>query len=79
MNSMQAVRAGAGDVLNRVDTENNRLLDQQLSSRTERALAEDLDMAKAISEFQLRQSGYEAALRSYSMVQKISLFQYISG
>jgi flagellar hook-associated protein 3 FlgL len=79
MNSMQAVRAASGDVLNRVDTENNRLMDQQLSARTERALAEDLDIAKAISEFQQRQSGYEAALRSYSMVQKLSLFQYISG
>jgi flagellar hook-associated protein 3 FlgL len=34
---------------------------------------------QAISEFQAQQSGYDAALKTYSMVQRMSLFQYLSG
>ena len=79
MGSLQAVRSAAGEVLNRVETETSRLSDQKLSARSERSLAEDLDIAKAISEFQLKQSGYDAALKSYSMVQRLSLFQYINS
>ena len=29
--------------------------------------------------FQNRQSGYDAALKSYAMVQRLSLFQYVNG
>jgi flagellar hook-associated protein 3 FlgL len=36
-------------------------------------------MVEGISKFQNQQSGYEAALKSYAMVQKLSLFQYING
>jgi flagellar hook-associated protein 3 FlgL len=36
-------------------------------------------MVQAISSFQAKQSGYDAALKSYSMVQRLSLFQYLSG
>jgi flagellar hook-associated protein 3 FlgL len=36
-------------------------------------------MVQAIAECQNRQTGYEAALKSYSMVQKMSLFQYLGG
>jgi flagellar hook-associated protein 3 FlgL len=79
MSKIQAVRSAAGEVLNRVETETSRLTDQKLAARTERSLAEDLDIAKAISEFQLKQSGYDAALKSYSMVQRLSLFQYINS
>ena len=45
----------------------------------ERSAAEDLDMVQAISEFQNQQSGYDAALKTYAMVQRLSLFNYISG
>jgi flagellar hook-associated protein 3 FlgL len=34
-------------------------------------------MMAAVSEFQNRQSGYDAALKTYSMVQRLSLFEYI--
>ncbi len=36
-------------------------------------------MIAAISEFENRQTGYDAALKSYSMVQRMSLFQYINA
>jgi flagellar hook-associated protein 3 FlgL len=36
-------------------------------------------MVHAISDFQSRQTGYDAALKSYAMVQHLSLFQYVNG
>ena len=50
-----------------------------LAAQTERSNAEDLDMVQAVSDFQNKQSGYDAALKSYSLVQKLSLFQYLSA
>ena len=35
-------------------------------------------MLQAISDFQNRQTGYDAALKTYSIVQKMSLFDHIS-
>ncbi len=51
----------------------------RLAAQTERSTAEDLDMVQAISEFQNRQTGYDAALKAYSLVQRMSLFNYIGG
>lgn len=48
-------------------------------AETERSTAEDLDMVQAISDFQNRQTGYDAALKAYSLVQRMSLFNYIGG
>ena len=39
--------------------------------------AEDLDMVQAVSRFQNEQTSYQAALQSYAMVQRMSLFDYI--
>ena len=36
-------------------------------------------MTEAISKFQSRQTGYDAALKSYSMVQRLSLFDYLNA
>ncbi len=79
MGTMQAARSMAGAVLNRIDSETDRLASQKLTSQTERSKAEDLDMVEAISSFQNKQSGYDAALKSYSMVQRLSLFQYLGS
>lgn len=79
MSTLQAARAAIGAVLNRIDSETDRLLDQKLASQSERSNAEDVDMVHAISEFQTKQSGYDAALKSYAMVQRLSLFQYVNG
>jgi flagellar hook-associated protein 3 FlgL len=77
--NLQAARAAAGAVLNRIDSETDRLDAQKLASTSERSNAEDVDMVHAISDFQNRQSGYDAALKSYAMVQRLSLFQYVNG
>jgi flagellar hook-associated protein 3 FlgL len=78
LSRLVAARAQAGDTLNRIDHTGERLSAQKLQARSERSNAEDLDMAGAISEFQSRQSGYDAALKSYSMVQRLSLFNYVN-
>ena len=36
-------------------------------------------MVKAISDFQNQQTGYDAALKTYSTVQRLSLFEYLNG
>lgn len=79
MGNLQASRAAAGQVLNRIDSETSRLDTQKLASTSERSNAEDVDMVHAISDFQNKQSGYDAALKSYAMVQRLSLFQYVNG
>jgi flagellar hook-associated protein 3 FlgL len=79
MGTAQAARATVGAVLNRIDAETSRIADQKLASQTEESDATDLDMVQAISSFQAKQSGYSAALQSYSMVQRLSLFQYLGN
>ena len=78
MGQMQTVRSQVGDTLNRIDSATGRLNDLRLASQTDRNNAEGLDMVKAISDFQNKQTGYDAALKSYSLVQKMSLFNYIT-
>ena len=78
MTRLQVARSDTGVTLNRIDAVNDRLDGQKLAGQTERSSAEDLDMVQAISAFQSKQSGYDAALKSYSMVQRLSLFQYLN-
>ena len=66
-------------MLNRLDSESDRLDAQKLAAKSERTNAEDVDMVHAISDLQTKQSGYDAALKSYAMVQRLSLFQYVNG
>ncbi len=75
---LQVARAQAGQALNRMDGTDARLADAKLQAQGERSQAEDLDMIEAISKFQARQVGYDAALKAYSSVQRLSLFQYIN-
>jgi flagellar hook-associated protein 3 FlgL len=72
-------RADAGSWLNRLDDVDSRVAGHKLRAQGERSSAEDLDMVHAISDFQLQQTGYDAALRAYSMVQRLSLFNYLGG
>jgi flagellar hook-associated protein 3 FlgL len=78
MTRLQAARSDLGGTLDRIDSVTERNEGLVLQGETERANAEDLDMVHAISEFQAKQSGYDAALKSYSMVQRLSLFQYLN-
>ncbi|EGJ09572.1 flagellar hook-associated protein FlgL [Rubrivivax benzoatilyticus] len=79
MNNVLTSRAAAGEALNRTDMVESRIAESKLAAKTERSNAEDLDMVQAISDFQNRQTGYDAALKTYSLVQRQSLFQYLSA
>lgn len=70
-------RARLGEVLDRTDAIEGRIADAKLAARTTRSNAEDVDMIEAVSEFQKRQTSYDAALKAYSTVQKLSLFDYL--
>ena len=74
---LNGARADAGSWLQRLDNVQQRVGDHKLLAQTEQSNAEDLDMVHAISDFQLKQTGYDAALRAYSMVQRLSLFDYL--
>jgi len=79
LNNLQTVRSQLGDQLNNLDNSDNRLSALKLYNQQEQSDAEDLDMTQAISDFQNQQTGYDAALKAYATVQRMSLFQYLSG
>jgi len=78
MGALQGLRSRVGETLNRADLIEGRIREQKVTAQAERSQAEDLDMVEAISLFQNRQSGYQAALQAYASVQKLSLFQYLN-
>ena len=75
--NLSSWRSSAGEALNRADSVGSRLSQAKLDAQTARSNAEDLDMVSAISDFQIRQTGYDAALKTYSLVQRMTLFDYI--
>ncbi|MCW7540505.1 flagellar hook-associated protein FlgL [Aquabacterium sp. A7-Y] len=77
LSRMQGVRSSVGDTLNRIDKVEDRLAASKLNAQTDRTNAEDLDLVEAISKFQEKQNGYDAALQTYAKVQRMSLFDYI--
>ena len=77
LSNLQQQRTTAGESLKHIDNAESRLADTKLHAQTQRSLAEDLDLVQALSDFQNRQTGYEAALKAYSMVQRLSLLQYL--
>jgi len=78
MGQLNSARSAVGATMNRVDAVTSRLSALKLSSQTEQSNAEDVDMVQATSSFSNKQTGYDAALKAYSMVQKLSLFNYVS-
>ena len=79
LNQVLSSRSQIGAAMNRIGAATDRLSALKLSSQTERSNAEDLDMTQAISDFSNQQTGYDAALKAYSMVQRLSLFNYLSN
>ena len=75
--TLVTVRTRLGGVLEQADGLDSRLAGERLAAQTARSAAEDVDLAQAVSEFQARQTSYDAALKAYSMVQRLSLFEYI--
>ena len=75
--NLQNVRSQVGERLNNLDGTENRLAALKQYNEAEKSAAEDLDMTRAISDFQNQQTGYEAALKAYATVQRMSLFDYL--
>ncbi|MDE2628355.1 MAG: flagellar hook-associated protein FlgL [Burkholderiales bacterium] len=73
-----AGRAQVGATMNRIDAVTGRLSALKLASQTEQSNAENIDMTQVISDFSNQQTGYSAALKAYSMVQRLSLFNYLT-
>lgn len=71
------MRGYAGELLNRADRITGDQEKRSIQLEGDRSRAEDLDMIKGIADFQNQQTGYEAALKSYAQVQKLSLFNFI--
>lgn len=78
MGGLQNVRSQVGERLNNLDGTESRLAALKQYNTEERSAAEDLDMVQAISDFQNQQTGYDTALKTYALVQRMSLFQYIT-
>jgi flagellar hook-associated protein 3 FlgL len=78
LNQVLGGRTAIGATMNRIDGVTGRLSALALASKTERSNAEDIDMTQAISDFSNQQTGYDAALKAYSMVQRLSLFNYLN-
>lgn len=77
MDRIQAARGVAGELLNRADSIDNNQNAKSEQVQADRSRAEDIDMVKGISDFQNQQTGYDAALKTYAQVQRLSLFNYI--
>ena len=78
MGALQSLRSQVGEVLNHADMVEGRIAAQSLSAQTERSNAEDLDMVQALSRFEAQQTGYQAALKTYASVQRLSLFDFLN-
>ena len=70
-------RVDAGVRLQVLENQESRHLDAELSITTGKANIEDLDFAKAISEFEQSKIALQASQQAFSKVQGLSLFNYI--
>ncbi|RQO56391.1 flagellar hook-associated protein 3 [Paucibacter sp. KBW04] len=78
MGNLQNVRSQVGERMNNLDGTESRMAALKQYSKSEQSAAEDLDMTQGISDFQNQQTGYDTALKTYAMVQRMTLFQYIN-
>lgn len=72
-----AARGKLGDWLNRADSMQALFADRNVAYEKENSELVDVDMVKAISDYQKNQTGYQAALQSYAQIQKMSMFDYL--
>ena len=74
---ISAVRSTVGARLNAIDSQATQRESEQLELNRTLSEIEDLDYAEAISRFNLRMVGLQAAQQSYSMLSRMSLFDFI--
>jgi flagellar hook-associated protein 3 FlgL len=72
-----ASRGKLGDWLNRADNMEALFKDRNVAYQKENSGLTDVDMVKAITDFELNQTAYQAALQSYAKVQRMSMFDYL--
>jgi len=72
-----AVRARGGASLNTVESQMLVNEDYVYTMQTALSNTEDLDLAEAISRFELEKTALEAAQQTFNMVQNLSLFNYL--
>ncbi|PWW44427.1 flagellar hook-associated protein FlgL [Melaminivora alkalimesophila] len=77
MERLHNIRGYAGELLNRADRISSDQETRSIQLEGDRSRAEDLDMVQGISDFQNAHVGYEAALKSYAQVQRMSLFDFL--
>lgn len=70
-------RGQAGEWLKRADSLESLLKGRSSDYEIEISRLEDMDLVRGISDFQLKQTGLEAALKAYAQVQQLSLFKVI--
>jgi len=78
MERVQSARSQAGELLKRADIIEGTQGEKTIQLAADRSRAEDMDMIKGISDFQNQQTGYDAALKTYAQIQRLSLFNYMS-
>lgn len=72
-----AARGRAGEWLNRADSLDNQMEDRTVALKAEKAGLEELDMIQGLSDLESQRVGFEAAIKSYAQVQRLSLFSAI--
>jgi flagellar hook-associated protein 3 FlgL len=77
MNHISSRRADAGIRLQVLENQQSRHLDIELNITTNKAGIEDLDFAKAISEFEQSQVALQVSQQTFSKLQNLSLFNYL--
>ncbi|WP_019026996.1 flagellar hook-associated protein FlgL [Colwellia piezophila] len=77
MSHITSRRVDSGIRLQVLDSQENRHLDAEINLTSGRANIEDLDFAKAISEFEQAKLALQASQQTFSKVQGLSLFNYI--
>ncbi|KXJ54272.1 MAG: flagellin-like protein [Neptuniibacter sp. Phe_28] len=77
LNRILDVRSQIGARLNVIDSQNEINQDFLLSIKSTKSQIEDLDMAEAISRFNLQIVGLQAAQQSFVKVQNLSLFNLL--
>ena len=78
LEKISASRGKAGDLLSRADRITSTQTDNTIQAKTDKSNAEDIDMIAAAADQSNQQTAYQAALKSYASIQKLSLFNYIS-
>jgi len=75
--NLLAARGKLGDWLNRADSMQQLFTDRTVAYEKENSELTDVDMLKAVTAFDMNQTAYQAALKSYAQVQKMTMFDYL--